>query len=152
MGFDIHRVAEGRRLVLGGVLVPWNGKGLAGHSDADVIFHAITDALLGAMGAGDIGTYFPDTDLRWKNATSDIFLVKTLELVEKRAFQVENVDVTVIAEEPKLGPYHMEIRRSIAHRFRIEPARVNVKAKTMEKLGPIGAGEAIAAYAVVSLR
>jgi len=150
MGFDIHRVAEGRPLILGGVKLPWS-KGLEGHSDSDAIFHAITDALLGAIGAGDIGLYFPDTDPRWKNATSDIFLVKVLELVERRGFQVENVDVTVLAEEPKLGPYHAEIRRSIARRFKIEPARVNVKAKTMEKLGPIGAGEAIAAYAVVAL-
>jgi len=150
MGFDIHRVAEGRPLILGGVKLPWS-KGLEGHSDSDAIFHAITDALLGAIGAGDIGLYFPDTDPRWKNATSDIFLAKALELVEKRGFQVENVDVTVLAEEPKLAPYHAEIRRSIARRFKIEPARVNVKAKTMEKLGPIGAGQAIAAYAVVAL-
>lgn len=151
MGFDIHRVAEGRQLILGGVVVPWAGKGLAGHSDADVILHAVTDALLGAIGAGDIGNYFPDTDPRWKNSSSDVFLVKSLELVQKRGFQVENIDITLVAEEPKISPHQAEIRRSIARRCKIEPARVNVKAKTMEKLGPIGAGEAIAAYAVVSL-
>ena len=150
MGFDIHRVAPGRPLILGGVVIPWD-KGLAGHSDADVVYHAITDALLGAIGAGDIGTYFPDTDPRWKNSSSDVFLVKALELVQKRGFQIENVDITVVAEEPKLAPHHAELRRSIAGRLRIEPGRVNVKAKTMEKLGPIGAGEAIAAYAVVGL-
>ena len=138
-------------MILGGVKLPWN-KGLEGHSDADAVFHAITDALLGAVGAGDIGVYFPDKDPRWKNASSDLFLVKALELVEKRGFQVENVDITVLAEEPKLATHHAEIRRSIARRFKIEPARVNVKAKTMERLGPIGAGEAIAAYAVVALR
>ena len=152
MGFDIHRVAQGRQLVLGGVIVPWAGKGLEGYSDADVIFHAVTDALLGAVGAGDIGNYFPDTDPRWKNASSDVFLTKSLELVQKRGFQIENVDVTVVAEEPKLAPHQVNIRRSVAFRLRLEPARVNVKAKTMEKLGPIGAGEAIACYAVVSVR
>ena len=151
MGFDIHRIAEGRQLILGGVIVPWNGKGLAGHSDADVVYHAVTDALLGAIGAGDIGTYFPDTDLRWEGASSETFLVKALELAQKRGFQVENADVTVVAEEPKLAPHYLKIRRSIAHRLKIEPGRVNVKAKTMEKLGEIGAGQAIAAYAVVGL-
>ena len=151
MGFDIHRVAEGRQLVLGGVVVPWAGKGLQGHSDADVIFHAVCDALLGAIGAGDIGNYFPDTDHRWKNTASGIFVTKVLELVEKRGFRVENVDITVLAEEPKLAPHQLNIRRSIAKTLGIEPARVNVKAKTMEQLGPIGQQEAIAAYAVVSV-
>ena len=151
MGFDIHRVAEGRQLVLGGVVVPWAGKGLQGHSDADVIFHAICDALLGAIGAGDMGNYFPSTDLRWKNTPSGLFATKVLELVEKRGFRVENVDITVLAEEPKLAPHQLNIRRSIAKALGVEPARVNVKAKTMEQLGPIGQGEAIAAYAVVSV-
>ena len=151
MGFDIHRVVEGRQLVLGGVVVPWAGKGLQGHSDADVIFHAVCDALLGAVGAGDIGNYFPDTDPRWRNTASGIFVTKVLELVEKRGFRVENVDITVLAEEPKLAPHQLNIRRSIAKTLGIEPARVNVKAKTMEQLGPIGQQEALAAYAVVSV-
>ena len=151
MGFDIHRVVEGRQLVLGGVVVPWAGKGLQGHSDADVIFHAVCDALLGAIGAGDIGNYFPDTDPRWKNTASGIFVTKVLELVEKRGFRVENVDITVLAEEPKLASHQLNIRRSIAKALGVEPARVNVKAKTMEQLGPIGQQEALAAYAVVSV-
>lgn len=151
MGFDIHRVAQGRQLVLGGVVVPWSGKGLEGHSDADVIFHAVTDALLGAIGAGDIGNYFPDTDPRWKGSSSDVFLTRSLDLVQRRGFQIENVDITVVAEEPRMAPHQANIRRSLAARCRVEPARVNVKSKTMEKLGPIGAGEAIACYAVVAL-
>ena len=151
MGFAIHRVVEGRQLVLGGVVVPSAGKGLQGHSDADVIFHAVCDALLGAIGAGDIGNYFPDTDPRWKNTASGIFVTKVLELVEKRGFRVENVDITVLAEEPKLASHQLNIRRSIAKALGVEPARVNVKAKTMEQLGPIGQQEALAAYAVVSV-
>ena len=151
MGFDIHRVEAGRPLVLGGVTLPWS-KGLQGHSDADIIFHALTDALMGAVGAGDIGIYFPDSDPRWKNTPSGMFVSKALELVDKRKFQIENVDVVILTEEPKLAPHYLPIRRSVAKVLRVEPARVNIKAKTMERLGPIGAGEAMAAYAVVLLR
>ncbi len=151
MGFDIHRVEEGRPLVLGGVTLPAS-KGLSGHSDADVIFHALTDALLGAVGAGDIGNYFPDSDPRWKNTPSAVFVSKALELVAKSKLGVGNADVTVLAEEPKLAPHQTEIRRSVARALGVEPSQVNIKAKTMEGLGPIGEGHAMAAYAVVLLK
>lgn len=150
MGFDIHRTVKGRPLVLGGFTLP-SQKGLEGHSDADVLLHALTDALLGAIGAGDIGTHFPDSDFRWKNTPSGVFVSKVLELVEKRGFRIGNVDLVLVAEEPKLAPHNLTIRRSVAKALGIEPARVNIKAKTMEQLGPIGAGEAMAAYAVVLL-
>lgn len=150
MGFDIHRLTEGRPLWLGGIQIP-HGKGLLGHSDADILLHALCDALLGAAGAGDIGSYFPDTDPKWKGASSRIFVEKAMELVRKDGWAVANADLTVIAEEPKLAPHRGEIVRSIAGILGLPESSVNLKARTMEKLGPIGAGEAMSAYAVVLL-
>ncbi len=150
MGFDIHRLTEGRPLWLGGIQIP-HGKGLLGHSDADILLHALCDALLGAAGAGDIGSYFPDTDPKWKGASSRIFVEKAMELVRENGWTVANADVTVIAEEPKLAPHRGEIVRSIAGILGLPESLVNLKARTMEKLGPIGAGEAMSATAVVLL-
>ncbi len=150
MGFDIHRLAVGRPLVLGGVEIP-APKGLEGHSDADVLLHALCDALLGSVGEGDIGTYFPDADPQWKGASSRVFVEKALELVKARGLSVVNVDFTVVAEEPKLAPHRSAIREALAKLLRVAPDRVNLKAKTMEGLGPIGEGQAIGCYAVVLL-
>ena len=150
IGFDIHRLVAGRPLVLGGLKVP-HSKGLSGHSDADVLLHALCDALLGAVGAGDIGTYFPDTDPKWKGVTSEKFIEKALELVSRRDLRVVNVDAVILAEEPKLAPHRTAIQRSVAQLLKVRDDRVNVKAKTMEGLGPIGSGEAMAAHAVVLL-
>lgn len=150
LGFDIHRLVDSRSLLLGGVKVP-HSKGLLGHSDGDVLLHALCDALLGAVGAGDIGTYFPDTDPQWKGAASAKFVEKALELVSRRDLRVANVDAVILTEEPKLAPHRTAIQRSVAQILRIRDDRVNVKAKTMEKLGSIGAGEAMAATVVVLL-
>ncbi len=150
IGFDIHRLVPERPLVLGGVKVPFP-KGLLGHSDADVLLHALCDALLGAVGAGDIGTYFPDTDPQWKGVPSRTFVAKALELISARGLGIANVDLVMMAEEPKLLPHRSAIQQSVAQALKVEMDRVNLKARTMEGLGPIGAGEAMAAYAVVLL-
>lgn len=150
IGFDIHRLAEGRSLLLGGVKIP-HAKGLLGHSDGDVLLHALCDALLGAAGAGDIGSYFPDTDPKWKGVSSAQFVDKAMELVSRRSLRVANVDAVIVTEEPKLSPHRSAIQRSVAQILRVKDDRVNVKAKTMEKLGPIGEGEAMAATVVVLL-
>lgn len=150
MGFDIHRLAAGRPLILGGVEIP-APKGLEGHSDADVLLHALCDALLGSIGEGDIGTYFPDTDPKWKGASSRTFVEKALELVKARGLSVVNADFTVVAEEPRIAPHRPAIRETLAKLLRVAPDRVNLKAKTMEGLGPIGEGQAIGCYAVVLL-
>ena len=150
MGFDIHRLVEGRSLLLGGVKIP-SPKGLLGHSDGDVLLHALCDALLGAVGAGDIGSFFPDTDPKWKGASSQVFLEKALELAGRKSLRVENIDAVILTEEPKLSPHRIAIQRSIAQMLHVKDDRINVKAKTMEKLGPIGEGEAMAAYVVVLL-
>lgn len=150
IGFDIHRLVEGRKLVLGGVEIPFE-KGLLGHSDSDVLTHAICDALLGAAALGDIGTHFPDTDPRWAGASSLDFLARVIELIAGRGFLVSNVDATVIAERPKLGPYIPAIRDRLASVLGIDVDRVNVKAKTGEGLESVGRGEAMAAQAVALL-
>ena len=150
MGFDIHRLVGGRPLFLGGVRVP-HPKGLQGHSDADALLHALCDALLGAVGAGDIGTYFPDTDPQWKDASSRLFVAKARELVAARQLSIGNVDLILLAEQPRMAPFREQIIRSVAQLLEVDPHRVNLKAKTMEGLGEIGAGEAIASYAVVIL-
>lgn len=150
IGFDIHRLAEGCRLILGGVTID-SELGLAGHSDADVVLHAITDALLGAAGLGDIGEHFPDTDPNWKDADSKDFLLHALQLLETWGLAVGNVDVNIIAEQPKLGPAKKDIRHRIADLIGLDPDRVNIKARTMETLGPIGEGKAIACQAIVLL-
>lgn len=150
MGFDIHRLKAGRPLILGGVKIP-APKGLDGHSDADVLLHALCDALLGSIGEGDIGTYFSDTDPKWKDAPSRAFVEKALELVKGRGLAVVNADFTVVAEEPKLAPHRPAIQEALAKLLCVAPDRVNLKAKTMEGLGPIGEGQAIGCYAVVLL-
>lgn len=151
IGTDIHRIVEGRKLMLGGVYIPYPA-GLLGHSDGDVVLHAIVDALLGAAGMGDIGTLFPDTDMQWKDADSKVFLYSVKEQLEKKQWEVVNVDLTIHAEAPKLGPLKGQIRRCIAGLLGMDFAAVNVKAKTNEGLGEIGAGEAMAATAIALLR
>jgi 2-C-methyl-D-erythritol 2,4-cyclodiphosphate synthase len=147
IGYDIHRLVEGRKLILGGVPIPFE-KGLLGHSDSDVLTHAICDALLGAAALGDIGAHFPDSDPRWAGASSLKFLEHVVELVTEKGYRVANIDATVIAERPKLRPHIQAIRESLASVLRIEVDQVNVKAKTNEGLESIGRGEAIAAQAV----
>lgn len=148
IGYDIHRLVEGRKLVLGGVEIPFE-KGLLGHSDSDVLTHAICDALLGAAALGDIGTHFPDSDPRWAGASSLDFLARVVELVTERGYRVANVDATVMAERPKLMPHIEAIRESVASVLRIDVDQVNVKAKTNEGLESVGRNEAMAAQAVV---
>jgi len=151
IGTDIHRVVEGRRLMLGGVYVPYPA-GLAGHSDGDVGLHAVIDALLGASGMSDIGTLFPDTDPKWKDADSKELLVIVKEQLEKQDWEIANVDLIIHAEEPSLEPFKKQIKRCIASLLGIDFTAVNVKAKTNEGLGAVGAGEAMAATAVVLLK
>ena len=150
IGYDIHRFEEGRRLVLGGIEIAGE-TGLAGHSDADVLLHAIIDALLGAAGLGDIGRHFPPDDPQWKDASSLDMLTRTLARVREAGFAIENVDATVIAEHPRLGQQKERIEDRIAEILAIEPDRVNVKATTHEGLGALGRGEGIGAMAVVLL-
>jgi 2-C-methyl-D-erythritol 2,4-cyclodiphosphate synthase len=150
MGHDTHRLEAGRPLILGGVHVPYN-KGLAGHSDADVVLHAVTDALLGAAGLGDIGDAYSDTDERWKGKDSTYFVHDTLGRLNQAGWKIVNLDIVVFAQEPKLGPMKDAIRRSVAELLELDLGRVNIKAKTGERVGAIGRGEAIACQAVVLL-
>lgn len=150
IGYDVHRLVIGRKLMLGGIEVP-HSRGLEGHSDADVVLHAISDALLGAAGLGDIGEAYPNTDPKYKNISSSILLKTTNQKVNDLGYKVANVDVMVLAEEPKLQPYKAKMRFHIAYELAVDEAQVNVKAGTNEGLGFIGAKEGIAAYAVVSL-
>jgi 2-C-methyl-D-erythritol 2,4-cyclodiphosphate synthase len=147
-GHDTHRLAEGRPLILGGVRIP-HTKGLVGHSDADAVLHAVTDALLGAAGLGDIGDAYPDTDPRYAGADSRVFLTETLAKLNQLGWRVVNLDVTVFAQEPKLGPVKSAIRESLAALLGVPLDCVNVKAKTGEKVGHIGRGEALGTHAVV---
>jgi len=151
IGTDIHRTVEGRRLMLGGVYVPYPA-GLAGHSDGDVALHAVIDALLGAGGMGDIGTLFPDTDAKWKDADSKELLFVVKEQLEQKKWEVVNIDLIIHTEAPRLEPVKGQIKRCIAGLLGIDFAAVNVKAKTNEGLGEIGAGEAMAATATVLLK
>lgn len=146
-GYDSHRFAEGRRLVLGGVEIA-SRRGLIGHSDADAVAHAVTDALLGAAGLGDIGQHFPPGDPRFTGADSLDLLARTVRLLEGRNYQVVNVDVTVVAEEPRIGPYAPAMRERISAVLGISPTHVSVKGKSNEGLGWIGRGEGVAAFAV----
>ncbi len=150
IGWDVHRLAAGRPLILGGVRIE-SDLGLQGHSDADVLAHAITDALLGAAALGDIGMHFPDTDPRWKGADSNVFLRHAAALVRECGYRVVNVDSTVILERPKLKDYRQAIRESLAGALGLEPDRVSVKFKTAEKLGPVGECRSAEAQAVVTL-
>lgn len=151
IGTDIHRIVEGRKLMLGGVYVPYPG-GLSGHSDGDVGLHAVVDAILGAVGMGDIGTIFADTDAKWKDADSKEFLLVVKEKLEEKKWEVVNVDLIIHAEQPRLGPFKGQMRRCIAGLLDIDFGAVSVKAKTNEGLGEIGTGEAIAATAIALLR
>jgi 2-C-methyl-D-erythritol 2,4-cyclodiphosphate synthase len=149
-GWDVHQLVAGRPLVLGGVTVP-HSHGLLGHSDADALLHAITDALLGAAGAGDIGRHFPDTDPAFRGADSWVLLNEAARRVRALGFEVLNVDSTIVAQAPKMAPHIPAMRERIAAALGLEAARVNVKAKTAEKLGPVGEGRAIEARAVCLL-
>lgn len=149
-GFDAHALVAGRKLVIGGVEIPYE-QGLAGHSDADVLIHAVCDALLGAAGLGDIGSHFPDTDARYKDVSSRKLLTKVRELLHDRGLSVVNVDATVIAQAPKLAPHITAMRANLASDLGVALEAVNVKAKTTEKLGFVGRGEGIAAEAIALL-
>ena len=150
-GYDVHRLAKGRKLILGGVEIPFE-KGLEGHSDADVLLHAICDGLLGAMGERDIGQHFPNTDPRFKGISSLKLLQAVASKMAKLNFVVENVDSTVVAEKPRIGSYIPQMVEKVARVLQISPRQVNVKATTSEGLGFIGEGKGIAAYAVVLLK
>ncbi|MGC2166709.1 MAG: 2-C-methyl-D-erythritol 2,4-cyclodiphosphate synthase [Gallionella sp.] len=149
-GFDVHQLAEGRKLIIGGVDIPFD-KGLLGHSDADVLLHAISDALLGAAALGDIGKHFSDADAKFKNIDSRILLREVVHMVREQGFRVANVDATIIAQAPKMAPHIFQMVANIAADLHIEKSAVNVKATTTEKLGYTGRGEGIAAQAVVLL-
>lgn len=149
-GWDVHRIVAGRPLVLGGVTIPCEF-GLQGHSDADVLSHAITDALLGAVALGDIGMHFPDTDPRWKGAGSLQFLTHAHELAKEQGFRLVHVDSTVILERPKLKNYRLPIRQSLAEALGLDLDRVSVKFKTAEGVGPVGEGHSAEAQAIVTL-
>jgi 2-C-methyl-D-erythritol 2,4-cyclodiphosphate synthase len=150
-GFDVHRFRRGRKLILGGVEIPYR-MGLAGHSDADVVCHAVINALLGAMSEGDIGMHFPDTDPRYKGIASTKMLEKVLHVMRQRRFRLVNVDVTLVAQQPKLAPYYTAMRKNMARQFRVAENKVSIKATTTEKLGWAGQGKGMAATAVVLLR
>ncbi len=150
MGYDVHRLVQGRRLVIGGVEIPY-GKGLLGHSDADVLLHAVMDALLGAAALGDIGKHFPDTDPAYEGISSVTLLGHVGELLEENRFLIENIDATIIAQEPKMRPYIDRMRANIAEALKIEAGQVNIKATTEEGLGFTGSGEGISSQAVCML-
>jgi 2-C-methyl-D-erythritol 2,4-cyclodiphosphate synthase len=149
-GYDVHRLVDGRKLILGGVDIP-HEKGLLGHSDADVLLHAISDAILGAIGEGDIGRHFPDTDPEYKGADSIKLLMHVMALADAKGFTIGNLDATIVAQRPKLASHIPQMRDNIARALGAEPDRINVKATTTEELGFAGRGEGIAAYAVALL-
>ena len=150
MGYDVHRLTENRNLILGGVKIPWE-KGLLGHSDADVLIHAIMDALLGAAALGDIGQHFPDTDPAYKGISSIELLGKVGALLEEKGYVIENIDATIIAQRPKLASYRPQMEENIAEALHLDPSRVSVKATTEEGLGFTGSGEGIASQAITLL-
>ena len=150
IGYDLHRLAEGRKLILGGVELPFH-KGPVGHSDGDALAHALCDALLGAAGLGDIGTHFPDTDPKWKDVSSLLFLERIRELLSEHKFRITHIDAIVITEKPKLGPHFPAMREALGKSLGIPPSAINLKAKTNEGVDAIGRGEAIAAQAIVTL-
>jgi 2-C-methyl-D-erythritol 2,4-cyclodiphosphate synthase len=150
IGYDLHRLAAGRKLILGGIHVPFD-KGSVGHSDGDVLSHALCDALLGAGGLGDIGTHFPDSDPNWEGASSLIFLEHTRKLLDQKRLRITHLDAVVICERPKLGPHFPAMRTALAKSLGITPEQINLKAKTNEGTGAIGRGEAIAAHTIATL-
>jgi 2-C-methyl-D-erythritol 2,4-cyclodiphosphate synthase len=147
-GYDVHPVTENRPLILGGITIPYR-QGLAGHSDADCLVHAICDALLGAISAGDLGSHFPDSDPQYKDVKSLLLLKMVSEMVKQKGYRITNIDATVVAQAPQLAPYRSQMEETIAQTVEVEEERVNVKATTTEGLGFAGRGEGIAAYAVV---
>lgn len=150
MGYDVHQLVEGRKLIIGGVEIPFE-KGLLGHSDADVLLHAISDALLGAAALGDIGKHFPDTDERYKGADSLKFLEEVGRLLAEKGYTVGNVDATIVAQRPKMAPHIPVMRENIARVLHVDVDRINVKATTEEHLGFTGSGQGISAYAVAGI-
>ncbi len=150
-GYDVHRLVEGRKLILGGVEVPYE-KGLDGHSDADVLLHAVSDALLGAAALGDIGKHFPDTDPAYKGADSRVLLRHVVSLIEELGYELGNLDVTMIAQKPKLAPYLPQMRENLAQELKTELSNVNIKATTEERLGFTGEGLGMACHAVCIIK
>jgi 2-C-methyl-D-erythritol 2,4-cyclodiphosphate synthase len=150
IGYDLHRLAEGRKLMIGGIDVPFD-KGPVGHSDGDVLAHALCDALFGAAGLGDIGTHFLDTDPIWKGANSLIFLQHARKLLDEKKFEIEHVDAVVILEKPKLGPHFPKMRDALAGALSVPADKIHLKAKTNEGVDAVGRGEAIAAHVVATL-
>lgn len=149
-GYDVHRLSEGRKLILSGIEIPFE-KGLLGHSDADVLTHALCDALLGAAALGDIGVHFPDTDMRYKGISSILLLKEVKNLLDERGYKIENIDCTVIAQRPKLSPYILKMREKLSDVLSLDLDRISIKATTQEKLGFAGREEGIAALAVCIL-
>jgi 2-C-methyl-D-erythritol 2,4-cyclodiphosphate synthase len=150
LGYDLHRLEAGRKLIVGGIEVPFE-KGPAGHSDGDVLAHALCDALLGAAGLGDIGTHFPDSDPKWKGANSLVFLEQAKKLLKEKRLEIEHVDAVVILERPKLGPHFPKMREALAKALDVPPEKIHLKAKTNEGVDAVGRGEAIAAQVVATL-
>ncbi len=150
IGYDLHRLVEGRKLVIGGIEVPFD-RGPLGHSDGDVVAHAVCDALLGAAGSGDIGTHFPDKDPKWKDANSLLFLEHARKLLDEKRFSIEYVDVVVILERPKLGPHVPKMREALAKALNLSADKIHLKAKTNESVDAVGRGEAIACHAIATL-
>jgi 2-C-methyl-D-erythritol 2,4-cyclodiphosphate synthase len=150
IGYDLHRLVEGRKLIIGGIEVPFD-KGPAGHSDGDVVAHAMCDALLGAAGLGDIGKHFPDTDPKWKGANSLLFLEYARKLLDEHKFAIEHIDAVVILERPKLGAHFPKMREALAKSLKVTAERVHLKAKTNEGVDAVGRGEAIACHVVATL-
>jgi 2-C-methyl-D-erythritol 2,4-cyclodiphosphate synthase len=150
IGYDLHRLVEGRKLIIGGIEVPFD-KGPAGHSDGDVVAHAVCDALLGAAGLGDIGKHFPDTDPKWNGANSLLFLEYARKLLDENKFAIEHIDVVVILERPKLGPHFPKMREALAKSLNVSAEKVHLKAKTNEGVDAVGRGEAIACHVVATL-
>ncbi|NQT22761.1 MAG: 2-C-methyl-D-erythritol 2,4-cyclodiphosphate synthase [Candidatus Omnitrophica bacterium] len=151
IGYDIHKLMKGRKLILGGVELPYD-KGLEGHSDADVLLHSICDAMLGASSSGDIGRHFPNTDPKYKDISSMKLLKQVFETIGRKGFVVNNIDAVIITEEPKIAPFAEKMKKNLASMLEIDIERVNIKATTNEGFGAIGSGEAIASYSVVTLQ
>jgi 2-C-methyl-D-erythritol 2,4-cyclodiphosphate synthase len=147
-GFDAHRFSDGRKLMIGGVEIP-HSKGLRGHSDADVLLHALADALLGAAGFDDIGAHFPDSDKKWKDASSAVFIREITKMLKKKRWKVVNADLTIISEAPKIGPHRSSIKKSVSELLGVAPEAINIKATSTDQMGATGRGEGIAAQAVV---
>lgn len=151
VGYDLHRLEADRKLILGGIEIPFD-KGLAGHSDADILMHAVTDALLGAAGLGDIGELFPPSDPQWKDAESKIFLLEAKQLVQSYGFEIVNLDAVIVIERPKILPFREKIRENLSKLLEVDRGRIGLKAKTSESVGPIGRGEAAECHVVAMLR